>query len=156
MSCTTGIVAFSYDWWRDRYPELAGWVTPGQAMGFFDRASLLLDNTAASPVRDVDTRRILLNLLVAHLAQLNAPIAGQSPSPLVGRISSASEGGVSVSTEWGSTEPGEAWYAQTRFGAEYWTATRQYRLGRYHVGPQPFREPVARGNRFGRFPLGGF
>jgi len=157
MITTTTPVVFEYDWWQARYPELAGWVTPGQALGFFDRAALLLDNTPRSPVRDCDERRILLGLLVAHIAKMNAPIDGQEPSPLVGRISSASEGGVSVSTEYGGeAEPGEAWYLQTKYGAEFWAATRRFRLGRYHVGPQPFRENEFPLRRSGFRPLGGF
>lgn len=143
-----GDVVFSYDWWQQRYPELSAWTTPGQALGYFDRATLLLNNTSCSLVKDQGTRQILLGLLVAHLAQLNSPVNGVAPSPLVGRISSASEGSVSVSTEYGGeSEPGEAWYLQTRFGAEYWAATRRFRLGTYTVGPQRFREPnfLARG-----------
>jgi hypothetical protein len=62
---------------------------------------------------------------------------------MVGRINSATEGSVSITSDYGSAGsggPSEAWYTQTPYGALYWAATAQYRTWQYHIGPQPFPE----------------
>lgn len=135
-------VEFSYDYFQARYPELGAWATPSQAQGFWDVATMIFSNTSCSQVKDDDQRRTLLNLLTAHLAQLSTPVAGGGTGPMVGRVSSVSEGSVSLSSDWGgAAEPGEAWYLQTKYGASFWATTRWMRLGRYYPGPQRFRQP---------------
>lgn len=133
MSASCGIVVFNYATWSATYPNFAD-VPPTQVDGFFLVAETILDNTACSPVVNLTIRANLLNLLVAHIAQLFGP----SASPLVGRISNASEGSVSVGTDMGTQPPGAAWYMQTQYGALYWTATAPYRTARYRPGPQPY------------------
>ena len=65
------------------------------------------------------------------------------PSPLVGRITSATEGSVSVSTQF-DVPPGSAqWFAQTLYGAEFWTATAAYRTMRYLPSPARNMDPYA-------------
>ncbi|MEK7888230.1 DUF4054 domain-containing protein [Burkholderia contaminans] len=141
----TGIVTFDYGVWSLRYPALGAAVSEPLAQTYFDEATLYLDNTPCSPVQDVNVRALLLNMLVAHIAQLNQPVgvaaAGGSntaaPSPLVGRITSATEGSVSVSTEM-NVPPGSAqWFNQTPYGAAYWAATAAYRTMRYVSMPPP-------------------
>lgn len=137
---TESPVSYDHTWWSIRYPELAAWTSPGMAQGYFDLACLYLDNTGCSPARDVPRRQLLLGLLTAHVAALNAPLNGAAPSGLVGRINSASEGSVTVAVDY-PQEPGAEWYAQTKYGAMYWAATAGLRMGgRYYPGPQPFRE----------------
>ena len=55
------------------------------------------------------------------------PAATGAPAPaIVGRISSASEGSVSVSSEYkDSGSPSEAFFTQTKYGAMFWQATAQ-------------------------------
>jgi hypothetical protein len=141
------VVVFDYPHWMARYPEFAG-VTQPRAEGFFDEACIYCDNTACSPVPAQQPRATYLEMLTAHIAALNggldscgqiAPGQGQG---LVGRITSASEGSVSVSTEYpvAGDGPNAAWYNQTRYGAAFWVATAQYRTFRYYLGPQPFPE----------------
>ncbi|WP_233874054.1 DUF4054 domain-containing protein [Paraburkholderia adhaesiva] len=157
----TGVVVFSYRTWAARYPSLAASVRPKQAQAYFSEAQLFCDNTPMSPVRNLAIRATLLNLLVAHLAILNMPqgtasgatsggsttgggggaAAGPSPgpSPLVGRIISATEGSVSVATQM-DVPPGSAqWFNQTPYGAEFWAATAAYRTMRYVVAAPPPR-----------------
>jgi hypothetical protein len=137
---TESPVAYDHTWWSVRYPELAAWTSPGAAQGYFDLAQLYLDNTACSPARDVGRRQILLGLLVAHIAALNAPINGVASGVAAGRVASAGEGSVNVSFDY-PQEPGAEWYTQTKYGAAYWAATAGLRMGgRYYPGPQPFRE----------------
>lgn len=126
-----GPVTFNYDAWSGRYPEFSASVTPSLAQQYFTEAGLYCDNTAASPVQDPAVLLMLLNMLTAHIAALNAPQNGQPSSPLVGRISNASEGSVSVQTELEGQLQGRAWYAQTKYGLAYWQATAQYRTAQY-------------------------
>jgi hypothetical protein len=133
----TGVVIFDYAGWSARYPELA---STGQslAQAYFDNdAMLYLDNTASSPVPDVNKRRPLLNMIVAHIAALNSPTAdGKPASPLVGRITNASEGSVNVSVDMPGPDSA-AWWMQTKYGAAFWQATASLRTMRYIPGNQP-------------------
>lgn len=144
MSGTTGIVVFNYSGWQNRFRELAPWVDQPLAEAFFEEASTLyLNNTAASPVPDVGKRTLLLNLLVAHLAALNAPLNGEASPTLVGRIASASEGSVSVSATM-ETPGTAAWFNATKYGASFYAATASLRTVRYVPGRQPRFDQIGR------------
>ena len=126
------VAVFNYGAWVARYPEFAAKVTQPLAEAYFGEATLYLDNTDASIVpADAVTyqpRLSLLNMLVAHIAALNAPNNGREG--LVGRISSATQGSVSVSTDNGAQPGTAAWFQQTQYGASYWQATARYRTFR--------------------------
>lgn len=126
----TGTVAFDAAGWAARYPEFST-VAPATAAAYFTEACLYLDNTPGSVVQDTTARAVLLNMLVAHIAALNAVDANGNPvNPLVGRIASATQGSVNVSTDYAA--PGSAaWYSQTKYGAAFWQATNAYRQFRY-------------------------
>lgn len=163
---TTGPVTFDYLWFQRRYSTIAEWCSPDEAQGFFDLACIYCDNSDAggatqawgemdllifdyfgypgarwrgSPVTDIGTRQNLIGLMMAHIATLLAPINGQPATTLVGRITNASEGSVSVSSDFPS-DPTSAWYTQTKYGAMFWAATARYRTFRYVPGRQPFRQ----------------
>jgi hypothetical protein len=85
-------------------------------------------------VQDVNQRALLLNMLTAHLAALYAGVNGQSPSPLVGRINTATEGSVSVGAAMDGVPGTAAWFLQTKYGASFWQATARYRTMRYVPG----------------------
>jgi len=147
MSTATGVVEFDPISWNTRYPELAAFVNPTLAQAYFAEATLYLDNTPCSivPYSDADptTRPMLLNMLTAHIAALNAALNGTASSPLVGRISSGTEGSVSVQTD-NQYPPGSVqWYQQTKYGAAYWAATGRFRSMRYVPGPVPVLDPYA-------------
>lgn len=119
-------VTFNPELFKQRYPEFAG--VSSELLGlYFDESTLIISNTDRSRVKDEKERRILLWLLVAHKAQL----ASNKQGGLVGRIASASEGSVSVSADIGPVTNTQAWYIQTQYGAEYWTATAKYRTMQY-------------------------
>lgn len=148
-------ITFDYSYWTAGYPEFAG-CSPAQGQFWFDQAGLYCANVNCSPAFGTDgtVLKQLLYLLTSHIAWMNAPrdangnpaATGQPASAIVGRISSASEGSVSVQAEWkGSGSPSEDWYTQTKYGAAYWAATAQFRTFRYGarptivaVGPWPF------------------
>ncbi len=171
---TTGPVTFDYLWFQRRYPTIAEWCDPDMVQGYFDLACVFCDNSDAggatpawgpndllvfdyfgypgtrwqgSPVTDIATRQNLLGLLTAHIATLFAPLNGVPSPTLFGRISSATEGSVSVSMDIPMI-PGAEWFALTKFGFMFWAATARYRTFRYIPARQPFRQMGGRGGVF--------
>jgi hypothetical protein len=147
MSDTTGVVVFNYAGWIVRFPEF----TPGPdeplATRYFNDATLFLDNTASSQVADLTQREQLLWLLTAHIAKLSGwPGAASGGSGavgggLVGPITSATEGSVSVSVAQlagANASALQAWLSQTQYGAMYYAMTAAYRMARYYPGRQPY------------------
>lgn len=133
-----GVAVFNYAAWAARYPTLAAKVDEPLAQSYFDEAGLVyLLNNDCSVVQDVPTRLVLLNMLVAHLAALNGATAS-GEAGLVGRVSSATEGSVTINADYNAQPGSEQWYAQTPYGAQYWAATVGYRSAIYVPGPQPF------------------
>jgi len=125
------IVSFDYQAWITRYPEFA-YLSEPLVMEYYQEAIIFHRNDGGGPVRDPAAQLVYINMMVAHIAALNAPTAnGAAASNLVGRISTASEGSVSVGTE-NPYPPGSAsWYQQTKYGSAYWNATKPYRTARY-------------------------
>lgn len=130
---TDGVVTFDPTAFKLYYPEFSTLSDALLGM-YFAEATLYLSNLPTSKVQDVGQRSLLLNMLVAHIAALKAGVNGQAASPLVGRISQAAEGTVSVSTDMGDQPPEAAWYLQTKYGAEYWAVTAPFRTARYVPG----------------------
>lgn len=134
------VAAFNFAAWVARYPEF-GAVSTDLAALFFAEATLYLDNSDTSPVEDVARRLILLNMLTAHVAAL-AGASGRDAGS-VGRVSSASEGSVSISLDAGALPGSAAWYQQTSYGLSFWHATKNLRSATY-IAPDPyvFERPV--------------
>lgn len=142
---------FNYAIWAAVFPELALWTAAPVAQNYWYEASLLLDNTAMSPVQDLGIRAMLLGLLTAHICALRQPMNGQPSSPLVGRISHAVEGTVQVQTQM-EYPPGSAqYYQQTKYGSQYWQSTAQYRTARYFPGPRRNMNPYGIPGVYGSF-----
>lgn len=130
-------VVFNYALWAARYPELAAWVNSTLASIYFMEAQLYCDNSLTSIIPNlppVYERATLLNQMTAHVAALNAPLNNAPSSPLVGRISNATEGSVSVQTQMDYPPGSPQWYMQTKYGAAFWTGTAKYRTMRYVPG----------------------
>lgn len=131
------VSTFSYATWSTLFPELsAGGVDEPIATMYFGIAGLLLDNTDCSIVQDPVARLSFLNYIVAHLASISGyPLApGASiaaPSGIVGRVSQASEGDVSVSSEAGAYSNSQAFWMQSQYGAIFWQLTRGLRTMHY-------------------------
>jgi len=130
-----GIVQFDATAFKAQFPSFAT-IADGLLQFCFDLATLLLDNSACSVVQDVTKRSPLLSLLTAHIAAIQLGENGQQPTGVVGRISQADQGSVSVKSEWASQfNAHAAYYLQTKYGALYWQATAQYRSGMYFAPP---------------------
>lgn len=151
------IVIFNYAAWAARYPELAPVGEP-LATAYFNEATIYQANDGCGPISTLAIATVLLNMLTAHVAWLNAPrdangnpaASGSPASPLVGRISDATEGSVTVATQ-NEYPPGTPqWYQSSKYGAAWWAATAQYRTMRYV--PPPFVGTPVNPWPFGRFP----
>ena len=128
-------VTFDYTTWVTRYPEFSS-VTEAVAQAYFDEAGLYCANSTCNPAFPLGILPTLLNMLTAHIAALNSGVNGVAPSGIVGRISDATQGSVTVRGEYDAgSSPSEAWYVQTKYGASYWGATAQFRTAIYSARP---------------------
>lgn len=120
------VVDFDIAEFREQYPQFSE-ITDGQLTSFFAIAGQIINNSDSSWVTDVDERKILLYLLVCHMATL--ALRGD----ITGNITSASQG--SVSSGFGSYDLGSGkWFGQTPCGAAFWQLTGKYRAGgRYYA-----------------------
>lgn len=125
----SGVVVFDIAKFRALYPNITA--TDAQLESYFVKATMLLNNTDKSCVKNLAEREILLFLLVAHLATLQARV--ESGNTAVGRLASGTEGSVSVTFDNGTTTLSDKWYQQTPYGSEYWALTSKYRSFLYVV-----------------------
>lgn len=126
-------VTFDFATWQELFPQFSD-LTQTQVVNFaLPLAQQYCRNDGGGPVNDAVSQASLLNLMVAHVCQLLFGANGQPPSQLVGRISGASEGSVSVSTADFPSSPSSAWYNMTSFGAMFWAATAPYRTATYYA-----------------------
>jgi hypothetical protein len=151
---------FSYETWVAMFPIFAP-LSPTQGNAYAMRAALQFANSCSNPAYcGAGSLDGYFYLVISHIAWLSSPkdangnpaAAGAAPSPLVGRISNATEGSVSVQTEWdagGSVSPNEAYWLQTPFGAEFWTATAPFRTARYLARPTIVAGTFPFGRRYG-------
>lgn len=142
-----GVVIFDPSAFKLRYPEFSS-VDNALLQQYFTQATIYLDNTDFSRVSDLAVRAMLLNMLVAHIAFLYSGANGQTPSGLVGRIDSASEGSVSVHADMPGVTANSAWYMQTKYGADYWNATAPFRTFQYISGHSPSNYPYGYYRRY--------
>jgi hypothetical protein len=128
-------ITFNYATWALIFPQFSS-VSQTQVVDLvLPLAEQYCRNDGGGPVTTVATQTNLLNLMVAHVCQLLFGANGQGPAELVGRISSATEGSVSVAVDFPTTASA-AWYNQTQWGAAFWAATAPYRTMRYVPGPR--------------------
>lgn len=130
------IATFDYPKWLAAFPEFNGSVTEELANIYWQTAVIAHANDGTGLVQDQDQQLSLLNLVVAHIAKLFAPVNGVYPSGIPGRISNASEGSVSVGYDLGNLPQAATWWAQTSYGFLYWQLTAPYRTARYLPGPR--------------------
>ena len=134
----SGVVVFDPVEFRELYPTIQA--TDEQLEMYFEMAETFLDNTKCSVVKDLGARKRLLYLLVAHIATLTGQ--AEKGNNVVGRVSSATEGTVSIGLDYGTMGNNERWYLQSPWGAMYWQLTKKYRSAVYRLGLRPM--PVQR------------
>lgn len=149
-----GEVVFDAAVFKTLYPEFTG-IAGGALVQNFARATLQLVAGCSSRVVDANQRELLLNLLTAHITFLtNGTNDGAGiitpPPGIVGRVSDATEGSVSVSAQFDGPQPAQ-FFLQTKYGAEYWSSTARYRTMLYVPGPAIGYQGVAGGNWPGAF-----
>lgn len=146
-------VTFNYAAWVAAFPQFKG-INSSDAQMYFDGASTICANDTCSPAwstqvamsgSQVPLLQRLLWLLTCHLAFLgafrdasgNPSSSGVAPPPpLVGRVSSAAEGSVNISTELDTAGyPVPGFFQQTPWGLQYWQATNQFRQALYVPHP---------------------
>lgn len=119
---------------RAMFPEFSN-VADLSLPFLFEKSTDYLNNTHFSLVDDAAKRERLLYLLMAHLAYMKYGDSQKNGgSGMVGRISSASEGSVSVSSDVGQVEFRYSWYTQSPYGMDFWQATKVYRMAQYYPG----------------------
>ena len=138
------VVAFDPAAFIIRYPEFSS-ANPAMLGMLFNEACYYCDNTDNSQVQDIPTRTAFLWMLTAHITALNIGTNGKAANTLVGRISDAKEGSVSVKADMGTTSEAAAWYQQTKYGAAYWRASSGFRAMLYIAPPQRIPSYVPRG-----------
>lgn len=134
-----GVVVFNPDAFRARYPQFSAdlvCASDAALTAYFNEATLYLSNTDCSVVQNLQNREMLLWMLTAHIAYLNGALSPDGSPPPVGRVSSATEGSVSVNLDYIPATPGSgAWFNQTAWGAQFWQATSSLRGFRYRARP---------------------
>jgi len=127
-----------------RYPEFSA--VDETLLGlYFNEATLYLRNDGSSVVKDIPVRMMFLNMLTAHICELNNALSARGSQPLVGRISSAGEGAVNVKADMASPSGMSEYFLQTKYGVQYWSAVAPYRTMRMFAGPSvPFTYPFPR------------
>lgn len=143
-------VTITYASWIQFFPQFSVTVPQPIFDGFlWPTAQQFCRNDGFGAVNNIQAQTSLLQLMLAHLAQLffgSSGTAGSQPeSPLVGRISDVTEGSVSLSAEMEGTV-NNAWFNQTKWGAAFWQLALPYRLGRYYPKITPVWQPL--GNPF--------
>lgn len=127
------IASFNYEIWQAQFRKFTT-VSQVQAQGYWNEACLLHNNTGNGPVNDPVMQQTLLNLIVAHIAFLDVGHDGNPSAAsqgLVGRVSSASQGSVSLSTDMPGIGENEAFWAQSEYGIRYHRAMLPFRTFRY-------------------------
>lgn len=144
-----GVVVFDPAAFKAAFTSFATVADPALNLSF-QLATLQLNNSCGSRVRNAAERELLLNLLVAHITALKDGENGNPPAGVVGRVNHAQEGSVSVGTDMGTVVYGQAYYLQTQWGAMYWQSTAKYRTMRYVPAPPVCADFGSLGPGYGR------
>lgn len=139
-----GVVTFDYAVWSARYPKLAASVSPALADMYFAEAQLYVDNTPSTFITDPVALALILNMTVAHIATLESLQQGPESSPLIGPITTATEGSVTVSTTLTAPPGSRQWWIQTQYGMAAWAAMAPWARFLYVPGPVPNMDPYGR------------
>jgi hypothetical protein len=139
-------ITFDNNQWYAQFPEFKR-VIPATVSAMFTVATTLIRNDGGGPIRDAQAQQNALYYATAHLIRLFYPPGNNGePYDFTGRISSATEGSVTVATELNlPVNPGAAWWTQTPYGFAAWQILASDRTMRYFpsrrrriMNPWPF------------------
>lgn len=127
-----GIAQLDPNEWLKLYPMYDN-LTIEQVDDLLIAATDFLENTVCSVVQDVEKRKRLIYLVAAHLAYLfyQDKNGNGGAGGLVGRLSSATEGSVSVGSTMSNVPFSAEFFLQSPFGFAFWQRTLVYRMGLY-------------------------
>lgn len=134
------VVQFNYANWIALYPEFnvpaaQVAVTPAQAQNYFTLATAIQANDGSGPTDDAALATTLLYLLTAHFAYVMGTAAsGGSGSTLVGQMTNASEGSVSVGVAALAIGGIKSMLLGSKYGAEWLLLTAPWRRMHYRPG----------------------
>lgn len=129
-----GVVVFVPATFKAAFPSFAT-VADAALNLSFTLATLQLNNSCGSKVKDATLREMLLNLLTAHITALKDGENGTPPAGIVGYVNSAAEGSDRVAASMGTVVYGQAYYLQSQWGLLYWQSTARFRTMRYVPAP---------------------
>jgi Protein of unknown function (DUF4054) len=131
---TKGVVTFDPAEFKTLYPAFVTVADDALELNFL-AAEMFVNNTCCSRVVNAVLRERLLNLLVAHITQLLNGINGLPPAGIVGVVTDATEGSVSVGTTLGNIPFTAVYFAQTQYGLMFWQLTAPFRTFVYIPAP---------------------
>jgi hypothetical protein len=141
------VIQFNYGNWAALFPQFSR-LSQAQVTQYWQLATAFVRNDGGGPVNDPNIQTNLLNLVTAHMCALLGPYVqgadgspGQPGNPLVGRISNASEGSVSVAADMPNQPQAAAFWQQSQYGAMFWAISAPFRLMRYIPGPVRNQNP---------------
>lgn len=137
-------VTVQLDWaqWRLLFPEFSNVTDPQLEGPVWELAQQYCRNDGGGPVCSIPLQTELLNLMVAHVAQLLYGSTTQPATGFVGPIASATEGSVSVSSGM-VLNTSNQWFLQTKYGSMWWQLALPFRLARYYPKITQQFQPVA-------------
>lgn len=140
-------VVYTYAIWSTSFPQFWSTVTEAAFDAvIFPLAQQYCPNDGSGQAQSTLSQTNLLGLMCSHIAQLLYGTESQGAAQLVGRISNATEGSVSVTAEMPPAgDATQAWLQQTQFGLMYWAACAPYRTMQYVAGPRRRFSPRYRG-----------
>jgi|SRR5580700_1223699 hypothetical protein len=131
-------VTLTYGPWIALFPEFSNTVSEAQFSLWLIVTTTLHRNDGGGPVTNAQSQTTLLSLALAHLCFIYLGTNTQPAAQTVGRINSASEGSVAVTTDYGANvSQSMAFWIQTKYGALYWQMTSVYRTMRWIPNPRP-------------------
>lgn len=141
MHCEDGVVIYddpgTADAFNAMYPEFGGNVPEGSVRRCFMEATLIIANCRGAMV-PCEERLKLYYLIMAHRILLYGRGAG-----IVGQMTSASQGSVSLGSSPLVTTADSSPWLSTQYGTLFWQATAKYR-----IGPHIIKAPPRRPSRF--------
>ena len=145
-------ITFDPNAWAAAYPQFSNLTSATITGVVLPLATVYCRNDGGGPICDINMQTQALWLMVAHVAQILFGSTTQNASPLVGRVTNASEGSVSVASDWPKSDSvTDAWLSQTPYGVAFLALINAVTLGFYAAKQTPLNRPYIYGGLPGRY-----